>query len=374
MSNKSRILFALHMPPPVHGAAMVGKYIADSHIVNSRFDCKFINIATATDLEDIGKLSIRKLTDVFALIKRLKSTIAEFHPDLIYYTPNASGMAFYKDWLVVNELKNTGCKIVVHFHNKGVASHQSCIINRLLYKSFFRNLKVILLADNLYEDVKTFVNRSDVQICENGIPDTKIDFSHARAEDKSKAIHLLYLSNMMREKGVYELLEACADLVRRKVKFHCDFVGGWKDITETDFSNRVSLLGLNEYITAHGAKYGQDKESYFNKAEAMVFPTYYHNECFPLVLLEGMMHGIACISTTEAGIPGIIQEGRTGIMVNRESSTELADAIQSLYADRSLCYSMGEAGRKRYEENFTLKAFEHRFVKCLERIIFDSSN
>ena len=36
-----RILFIMHMPPPVHGAAMVGKYIHDSRLVNEAFDCRY---------------------------------------------------------------------------------------------------------------------------------------------------------------------------------------------------------------------------------------------------------------------------------------------------------------------------------------------
>ena len=41
---KPRILFIMHMPPPVHGAAMMGQYIHDSALVESSFDCRFINL------------------------------------------------------------------------------------------------------------------------------------------------------------------------------------------------------------------------------------------------------------------------------------------------------------------------------------------
>lgn len=52
---KNKIVFVLHMPPPVHGASMVGKYIHDSEIVNNNFDCKYFNLTLAKDLQDIGK-------------------------------------------------------------------------------------------------------------------------------------------------------------------------------------------------------------------------------------------------------------------------------------------------------------------------------
>ena len=40
---KQKILFIMHMPPPVHGAAMMGKYIHDSELVNEKFECHYIN-------------------------------------------------------------------------------------------------------------------------------------------------------------------------------------------------------------------------------------------------------------------------------------------------------------------------------------------
>ena len=43
---KPKILFILHLPPPIHGAAMMGKYIQESELVNSSFDCFCINLAT----------------------------------------------------------------------------------------------------------------------------------------------------------------------------------------------------------------------------------------------------------------------------------------------------------------------------------------
>jgi len=51
---KPKILFIMHMPPPVHGAAMVGQFIHDSESIKQSFDCHYVNMAVATRLEDIG--------------------------------------------------------------------------------------------------------------------------------------------------------------------------------------------------------------------------------------------------------------------------------------------------------------------------------
>lgn len=84
---KQEILFIMHMPPPVHGAAMVGQYIHDSKLINDKFDSHYINLTTAKNLQDIGKVGIRK-------------SLKEIRLDLVYITPNACGGAFYKDYIV----------------------------------------------------------------------------------------------------------------------------------------------------------------------------------------------------------------------------------------------------------------------------------
>lgn len=57
---KPRVLFIMHMPPPVHGASMMGEYIHDSKVINEAFDRHYLNLTSAKD-NDIGKGGIRKL-------------------------------------------------------------------------------------------------------------------------------------------------------------------------------------------------------------------------------------------------------------------------------------------------------------------------
>lgn len=355
----------MHLPPPVHGASMVGEYIKESEIINSAFDCRTENIATAETLADIGKFSLKKIFDVFGLVKRLRKAVGEFAPDLVYYTPNAIGLPFYKDFVVVEALKMCGCKIILHFHNKGVLARQDRWLDHLLYRRFFKGVTVMLLAEALYKDVEKYVDRTHVVICENGIPDTVHESPRADAEGKP---HLLFLSNMMETKGVWDLLDALHILRGRGKSFVCDFVGGWKDVSETEFGKRVEAMGLAGCVKAHGPKYGSEKEAYLHGADIFVFPTYYPKECFPLVLLEAMAHGIACISTDEGGIPGIIDEGKTGFIVGRKNARLLADRIEALLDNPEMRREMGRAGRRRFVKEFTLDTFEHRFTEILERL------
>lgn len=100
-----------------------------------------------------------------------------------------------------------------------------------------------------------------------------------------------------------------------------------------------------------------------------MFPTYYHNECFPLVLLEAMQHGVPCISSGEGGVPDIIENGKTGYIVERRRPEQLAAKIERLLNDRVLRESMGRAGRGKFQREFTLRTFEERICEVLENLV-----
>lgn len=367
--SRFKILFILHLPPPIHGAAMMGKYIHDSRIINEAFDCSYINLTLAKNLQDIGKGGFRKLIDFLYQLQRIYKNVKLHHPNLCYVTPSAKGGAFYKDFVVVMMLKAMGQKVVVHYHNKGVATRQNRIFDNWLYQHFFKGLKVILLAEPLFKDISKYVDRKNVLFCPNGIP----------VQEKSleqiahKGFNILFLSNMMAEKGVWDLVEACHILKLKGKQFHCHFVGKWSDITEDDFKEKIAYMNLKDSITAYGAKYGEDKNSFFQKTDVFVFPTYYNNECFPLVLLEAMEQKIACISTNEGGISSIIEDGKTGYIVKKESPQVLAEKIGILMEQPALCKAMGIAGRKKLEREFTLEKFECKLRDILQKIS-DSKN
>lgn len=184
-----------------------------------------------------------------------------------------------------------------------------------------------------------------------------------------KIFSILFLSNMMEEKGVWTLIEACRILKEHSFKFECHFVGKWSDITEEIFNKRIAENELKGKVFAHGAKYGEKKSIFWKNADVFVFPTYYHNECFPLVLLEAMQHGKACIASNEGGIPAIIEEGKTGYMVKKKDAKLLADKIEFLLKNPSLCQQMGKNGKKKFLKEFTIERFENNMKNILGKLI-----
>ena len=82
-----------------------------------------------------------------------------------------------------------------------------------------------------------------------------------------------------------------------------------------------------------------------------------------------MEHGVACISTAEGGIPGIIDDGKTGFFVPKHDAVALADKIEMFIRDTDLRHKMGSAGREKFEREFTLEVFEKRIVEILNHCL-----
>lgn len=363
---KSKILFILHLPPPVHGSSMVGQYIKDSKLVENAFDAKFINLSTSSSVDEIGKNSIVKIGRYFKIVFKFILYLISFKPEIVYLAITAKGVGFYKDLPIALLVKLFGNKLILHFHNKGVANFQDRLIDDWLYKILFKNSKVILLSERLYKDISKYVAKDDVYYCPNGIP--VVEYSNNNRPIQNIIPQLLYLSNLIKSKGVYVLLEALALLKNDGVVFHCNLVGGEGDISFKQLNKKISDLNLDEYVTCLGKMYGDEKNDILKSSDIFIFPTFYPNECFPLVLLEAMQFNLPIISTNEGGIPDIVRNGITGLLVDKQSSKKLGEKIKYLIENPTNASLMGKRGYEDFAKNYTLEVFENKLVNILNQI------
>ncbi len=363
MNNHPSILFLLHLPPPIHGSSVMGAQIKDSQIVNNSFRCSYINIGTSKSINEIGKNPSAKIFRYLNILKQTFQNLIFFKPQLCYLTLTAKGIAFYKDAMIIILTKLFGKKLIYHFHNKGVSARQERFIDNLLYKIVFSNAQVILLSKYLYSDIKKYVPEERVHYCRNGIPD--ITNSLLKVSQPRQIVEILFLSNLIESKGVFVLLEAFKFLESAKLPYHCTIVGGVGDISAQRLNARILELELSNKVNYLGTKYGEEKDKIFSGTDIFVLPTYYYYECFPLVLLEAMRSSIPVVSTFEGGIPDVVEDGKTGFLVPQKDSQALAQKLEILIRNPELRQQMGFAGRKRYEENFTLEHFENNLNTIL---------
>lgn len=373
MSTKPRILYIATFPPPIHGSSVVSMQIKNSKLINDEFDGDYINLGTSRKMDEIGKGGI--ILTLTKLMRFIGSYLCTFwmllthRYDLCYCAITINGKGFLKDAPYVLLCHLFGRKVVIHQHNKGMSKFVDKPLYIWLYKRVYHNTKVILLSEYLYEDISSIVDRKDVMICPNGIKPTAIE-QRAEKSEKKEIPHILFLSNLIESKGCLVLLDACKILKEKGISFCCDFVGGdTKEISADIFNKEIADRGLTDCAIYHGRKYGSDKDEFWAKADIFAFPTYYYNECFPLVLLEAMEQRVACVSTIEGGIRDIIDDGNTGFVVSHQNAQETADVIEKLILNPELCLLMGAAGRKKFEKQFTEERFERKMRECLEKCI-----
>lgn len=358
-----KTMFIMSLPPPVHGQSMVGQMIKDSKLVNDNVNAIYVKTPSSSGMDDMGKMRWGKVRDYLKFLYTVVKSVKKERPQLVYVTPVATGIAFYRDYVVMLLLKMLKCNIVAHFHNKGVSKRQDKWLDNKLYQSYFKGIKVILLANCLYDDIKKYVKPCQVIICPNGIKDEHPGMVPKRTNSIPQ---LLFLSNLIKTKGVVDLLDACKLLKNKGIDYGCTFVGAESsEINSAVFNDMVEARDLGGHVQYIGKQYGADKEACYVNSDIFVFPSFYHNECFPLVLLEAMSYGLPCVSTNEGAISEIIDDGKTGYIVERNNPQMLADKLEFLIKDINLRQEMGYAGKKKFEENYTMEIFEHNIFNAL---------
>lgn len=279
-------------------------------------------------------------------------------------------MGFLKDAPFVLLCKLFRRKVIIHQHNKGMSGCVDKQPYKWLLPLVYRNTKVILLSWYLYSDIARVVKKEQVMICPNGIPqqsrEVKGDGLEVNAAEPTA--HLLFLSNLIPSKGVYVLLDACKILRERGLQFVCDFVGGeTREIDRSTFEAAVKARGLDDAVLYHGPKYGEEKECYWQNADIFVQPTF--EDCFPLTIVEAMQHGKPVVSTDEGAVPDLVKDGENGFVCERKDSLSLAVALEKLIKDSNLRRRMGERGYQRYKEEYTLEAFERKFIETMHKCL-----
>lgn len=360
-----KVLFFLKVPPPVHGSTLMNQRVLNSLTLRESFQCTFFPVSISKNMSDIGKFSFKKVTSVLSSYGKLYRDLRKNKPDLVYFALSPYGAAFIKDFVFTRIIASFGIPIVFHLHGRGIDEQgKRSRVFHALYKRLFRDNDAICLSKELTSDVKAYVK--DPYIIPNGIQ--PVNFSNTAHVKKDGPYRITYLSNLIRTKGILELIAALETVRKKGATFTLSIIGKSGDVTEEEIKDTLATKGLSNQLVHLGPLYDEEKQAHLLASDLLVFPTRYKNEALPLVILEAMQCGLPVISTHEGGIPSLIEEGRTGFLVNGNIN-ELPEKIQFLINNPEKSKAMGVAGKEKYERHYTLEVFEKNLVRVLNEIL-----
>jgi glycosyltransferase involved in cell wall biosynthesis len=163
--------------------------------------------------------------------------------------------------------------------------------------------------------------------------------------------HVLFVGRLAAMKGVPLLLEAIATVRRVHPDLNVTIAGDGPDRAALE----AQAVRLNLADTVHFAGYqSQDAVAdLLEAADMLVLPSF--AEGVPVVLMEAMASRLPVIASRIAGIPELVEDGVSGLLVPAGDGEAVTRALDRLLGDASLCARMGEAGRAKVEREFDVK-------------------
>lgn len=368
---KKYILSIAQLPPPVHGASLMNNIVIQSEVIRQKFQMEVINLHFSESISNLSAFSWYKLKTVFKYANRILKAILKKKPDLVYFTLSASGYAFYRDLLYVIIIKLFRIKILFHLHGRGFykAGSKSWLAKKF-QQYIFKNQYVIILDKNLVSDLKDIIN-TEPFVVPNTSPIPMKSFSILKRIPDKEIADILFVSNFIKEKGILDLINAVNILKTAGYKFKVKLVGAQSDISQEFLESYIRQNNLEDVINVLGPLFDDKKIAEYSNSDIFVFPTYYKTEAFPLVILEAMQFGLPVISTFEAAIPSIIDDGVTGFLVTSRHPELLAKKIEILINDPGLAKKMGEAGREKFLKKYSMDIFEQNMLEIFEILSAD---
>jgi hypothetical protein len=180
-------------------------------------------------------------------------------------------------------------------------------------------------------------------------------------------VRVLVLSRLQPSKGARALLAAIPLVLARNPRIRFDIVA--RDVPPwtfgADFRKRhPHLLGRLKFYS----RITEDqKKELLRRCHMMAAPSHY--ESFGLMYVEAMAFGRATIGCPVGGVPEIVLDGQTGLLVKPDDEQALAEAILSLAADPQRCAAMGRAGYERFRERFTVERMAQETLAFYESVL-----
>ncbi|MCJ1908374.1 glycosyltransferase family 4 protein [Planococcus ruber] len=367
--KKKTLIFVGPLPPPILGESIALQSLYEAEKLHEIFDVKKMNLSRK-DFENPGGLAMDKL--FFDSIKLAYTAfLSVFNKNaILYISISQTKMGLIRDCLFIRFAKvSNRNRVVAHLHGNNLGGTIDATSGRL--RKFIENTlkKVdvgIVLGGKLAPNFKNLVKR--VEVVSNGIPEHFIRKNEINFNRKKERLSILYLSNLMAEKGYVELIHAVVGLIKEGLDLELNLVGAIQSENEFQEVKRfIDKNGMADRIIYHGTKRGEEKKRFFLEADMMALPTKYKVEGQPMSIIEGMAAGLPIISSDRGIIAELIED--CGILVE-PAVADIKQAIRRLAVNEDERKLLGKISRKIYEEYYT----EDKYTDSLIAIFNEFDN
>ena len=274
---------------------------------------------------------------------------------------------------------NPQARIVLHMHCDWLAQLDRTMIDRRL-----RHADAILAcSEYVAANIRArFPHHADR--CTTVFEGTDLKEFHAdgRERNASGEERIVFVGRISPEKGLHVLLEAFERVVARRPTARLEIIGP-ESVAPMEFivalSDDSAVQGLSRFYSGNYAGFlrqrvrsSLDKHVRFvgtvphyevaerlRRADVCVVPSVW-NEPFGMPAIEAMAVGLPVVASRAGGLTEIVSDGETGILVEPDNPSALAEALVRLLEDRPRARAMGGAGRQRVEETFSWESITEK--------------
>lgn len=178
----------------------------------------------------------------------------------------------------------------------------------------------------------------------------------AYAPPRPDAQHILAVGRLVEKKGFHILIESIRLLHRAGRNVTCRIVGQGEE--QENLAFQIADAGLEASVRLIGPLSQEDVVREMRSVAVLACPCVVgadgNRDGLPTVLLEAMALGLPCIATGVTGIPELVRDGETGLLVPEGDPEALAEALLSLLDSDQMRRDVSQAGRRLMESNFDI--------------------
>ena len=318
----------------IGGSALLSKYISSNNIEynffaknRSKFFIQALKQSINADQVILGHINF----SLMALFMNLLNLSAKKY--LIVYGIEAWGRLA---WLKLQGIKNINKILSISTYTKGLMKKYNNIIND----------KFIITPCTLDPFYSKKISKNEKIV----LPKGKIILSVTR------------LDSTERYKNIDLVIKAMPEVLNSVPDAYYVIVGEGIDRFRLELLARE--LGVRDNVIFAGFVSDDLLPLYYESCDVFVLPS--EKEGFGIVFLEAMYFLKPCIGANAGGIPEVIEDEKTGFLIDPKNINSLSAKIIKLLQDNNLCYSIGKAGKERFESEFSFEAFKKR----LEQVLF----